>query len=313
MPKNEIQIYHGTAASFSAFDEKHIKRTAYGRGFYFTEDKDVAASFAGTGDARIKARGINESAFLDIRDGRITKETVQLIAKKLGKSRIIAAIEYARLNPRLHKNYGGLEAVFEPGFADTLAKKMGKVGIIASAIDGTAKNDVYVVQNTKYLNDYKYREQVNKLGGDPAYIRKITKARGRVVHTDKMVDDMARRNKIMKRSGDLRKGYLEGVRQLKKKAPIDVTKMQKSLTQIQSGKRPDYQTPEWSIKTGLRLAALDSEDKKTNGLFCRMLGTDADEPDFEHSLLEGEVLPCSEVIEHCRRFGCRHDFEVINE
>lgn len=43
-----------------------------------------------------------------------------------------------------------------------------------------------------------------------------------------------------------------------------------------------------------------------------MLSTTADEPDDEHALLEGEVLPKEEVLAHLQRFGCRHTYKDVS-
>ena len=42
-----------------------------------------------------------------------------------------------------------------------------------------------------------------------------------------------------------------------------------------------------------------------------MLSTTADEPDFEHALLEGEEMAESELLKHLERFGCQHSIAIL--
>lgn len=42
-----------------------------------------------------------------------------------------------------------------------------------------------------------------------------------------------------------------------------------------------------------------------------MLSTTAAEPDLEHALLEGKVMPLDKVLSHLQRFGCQHAYKII--
>lgn len=53
--------------------------------------------------------------------------------------------------------------------------------------------------------------------------------------------------------------------------------------------------------------ALDSDDLR----YARLLHTSADEPDLAHTMLEGKILPLPEVLQEIRRFGCQHEYEIV--
>lgn len=55
-----------------------------------------------------------------------------------------------------------------------------------------------------------------------------------------------------------------------------------------------------------------AHDTTVSTPMAMMLSTTADEPDDEHALLEGEVLPKEEVLAHLQRFGCRHTYKDIS-
>jgi len=52
----------------------------------------------------------------------------------------------------------------------------------------------------------------------------------------------------------------------------------------------------------------DTRGKKGRAI---MLSTSADEPDFEHALLEGEEMDEKELLKHLERFGCQHSIAIL--
>jgi hypothetical protein len=84
-----------------------------------------------------------------------------------------------------------------------------------------------------------------------------------------------------------------------------------------SEKRANYnikKKSEESITESFRQVFLDTMlmNGQNDAKLARMLSTDAEVPDFDHALLEGLILPLDTVLEAVKRFGCHHDFEVLN-
>ncbi|MGL4525040.1 MAG: hypothetical protein ACRCVN_05930 [Spirochaetia bacterium] len=299
------EIYHGTKAFFSDFKMEKAKDGSHGKGAYFTEDQKWAKGYAGP-EGRIRSIDIANHAFLDLRDGHVTRPIVNLISKKIKGRKFPKYAEVPQTFFELSRHFGF-------NFCDLLTKRSGKAGIILTPMDGPkSKPNTFLVTNEKYLNDKGYREKANHLGGDPLFIAKLNKMKGKLVGFDKLVQKAYRKNKIIAKSGDMRKGYVEGVRQLKNEIGISITKMKNSLLQIEMGNRPSWQTPEWSVKKGIELAVIDKLAQESVGKYCIMMGTNAENPDLDHQLLAGEVMSCEDAFEEKRRFGCQCEIKVLD-
>lgn len=314
-----MKIYHGTSAKFDDFDLSRSRNQFYGQGAYFTDSKDDAEMYAKnamrrsdvdkSAGPRIVEKNINQAALLNLRSLEITDETVRLAARRLGKKldeKTVKEITDAHPNERIVKFRArlGLDA---PAL---LAQKCGKVGFIATSVNAD-EGDIFVINSAKYLNDAKYAQNVNRHGATPEFVRKMDKKLGEIQHLDKMSDDLAAKSKVFTKRDKLTKSYIKAITRLSEKLPINVNRMKKSLKKIDEGNDAGW-TPERSVRQGVRFALIDEAREKTHGKLCRILGTTADEPDLEHSLLEGEIMACEEVLEHLSRFGCQHNYEIID-
>lgn len=254
--------------------------------------------------------GMEQKALLNMRAGEITETAIKIAAKKLGKKisnedvRAIRTADpkerYIKLREHLGKDATG-----------QLVRATGKVGFIVSPASGHG-GDVFAITDERYGNDAKYTKAVNQAGATPDFVKKLEKTKGRPDHLDERIDALAAKSKIYNKSGSPTKAYLQEVIKLKDKIPIDVFAMKRSLTRIKDGTETTM-TAERSVQQGIRFALINQAQETTKGKMCRMLGTTAAEPDFEHSLLEGEIMPCEEVLEHLSRWGCQHNYEIIDD
>lgn len=222
---------------------------------------------------------VNPSALLHIKT--VDKNVVRATAKKLKKELTEKQLEKIK-SIQDFKDFFPL---------DKLARKSGKVGVVIGG-----ETEIY---NERFLKDAKYQQKVNKLGCLPEFAKKLNTQLGTINHLS---------TKGFVKLGSSESSYKSAVIKLSEKLPIDVAKMQKSLKRIGD----DKEKAKRSVEQGIRFALLDQGREETKGKLCRILGTTADEPDFEHSLLEGEIMACEEVIEHLSRYGCQHTYEVLD-
>lgn len=314
-----MKIYHGTAAKFDDFDFGKNRRSDYGPGAYFTDSRENAEAYAQSSmrrtDAdksagpRVVEKGINQAALLNLRSSEITEETVKLAARRLGKKldeKAVREIADAPANEKIIK----FRSRLGEDAPTLLAKKCGKVGFVTTSAN-KEESDIFVISSEKYLNNEAYAKRVNQHGAIPEFVKKMERKLGTIQHLDAMADKLAAKSNIYNKRDALKKGYVKALVQLKEKVPINYPKMLKSMKKIDEGKDNGW-TFERSVKQGVRFALIDEAREKTHGKLCRMLGTTAEEPDLEHSLLEGEVMACEEVLEHLSRYGCQHNYEVLD-
>lgn len=250
---------------------------------------------------------MNERVFLNMRAGQLTKEAILIAAKKLGKKVDKKTAEEIASAPA-GERFNRFVSFFGEEAPEILAKKSGKVGVVYSSKNET---DTFSFTDKKYLRNKKYQQEVDRAGVTPDFAKKLEKRSGRIHHLNAMVSELARKSRIVTPGrGDVAKAYKQGVIRLKEEVPVDVLAMKRSLAKIKKNESP--LSAEQSVKQGVRFALIDQAREQTKGKMCRILGTTADEPDFEHSLLEGEIMPCEEVLEHLSRWGCQHDFEELN-
>lgn len=223
-------------------------------------------------------------ALLDFRG--ITKDGLMVASKKLGKEVSDSALDKIL---KADDKIKAFKSVFGESAPAELARKSGKVGIIDKEIYYT---------DARYLRDADYKKKVDRLGHTPIYDKKLKAVSGTFINVNSDVD------KLVKNAGS---SLVKGL--LKQGVEIDAVAMKKALDRI----KKEGGDTERSVKQGVRFAVLAKAETDTRGKMCRILGTSADNPDFEHALLEGEIMPCEEAIKHLSRFGCQHELEVINE
>lgn len=114
---------------------------------------------------------------------------------------------------------------------------------------------------------------------------------------------------IFTRQGKIKDGWRDIIKAIDGTILVDFEKMEKSLEKHMDN--PKY--ARYSYTEGVRLGIIDTYGNlpKSTEKLARLLGTDAEEPDFEHSLLEGEIFTLEEISEILSRFGCRHSFEIL--
>lgn len=313
-----MKIYHGTSARFDEFDIKKSKNKAFGRGIYFSAKKEEAEYYANisvtrkdvetSAGPRIIEREVNQAAFLNLRSEELTEGALRAAAKRL-KTKLSHERESYIANADETKKFINFKEKLGLNAPEKLAKICGKIGFVYSNFNQNG-GDIFVVTDQKYLSDKKYAEKVNHHGATPEFVKKMNKKLGKIQHLDKIANDLAAKSNIFTKRDVLRKSYIKAVIRLSEKLPINVNRMKKSLKKIDEGNDAGW-NPERSVRQGVRFALIDEAREKTHGKLCRILGTTADEPDLEHSLLEGEIMSCEEVLEHLSRFGCQHNYEIV--